>query len=67
MNLRTKDQLARDLQVHPKTIAAHVRAGTLPAPVVGVFPRDGLGQPKANERAMWDLDACLKAWGRPTE
>lgn len=64
MKLVTKSDLAYALGVTPRTISNKVKQGSLPPPRVGVFPQPGRGNPLAENKAMWDLEACLRAWGR---
>lgn len=65
MNLVNKRDLAAALRVSASTIENKLRDGSLPGPVVGKWPLERCRPARAEERAYWDLDACLKAWGRP--
>jgi len=62
MNLATRAQTAKALGVDVQTFTRKVLAGSAPKPVSGDFPTKA--RPKAERTPMWDLDACLKAWGR---
>lgn len=66
MKTVTKAELASALRVTPRTISNKVKDGSLPPPVVGRFPQQRRGNPRAEDVPFWDLDACLNAWGRPT-
>lgn len=66
MKTVTKVELASVLRVTPRTISNKVKDGSLPPPVVGQFPQQRRGNPRAEDVPFWDLDACLNAWGRPT-
>ncbi len=65
MELITKTQLRKRLNISISTLDRKLKDGTLPGPVCGVFPRARCTRPRAEEQALWDADACLKAWGRP--
>jgi hypothetical protein len=65
MELVTKSQLSKRLHIGMTALERKLRDGSLPPPVCGIFPRKDFSKPKAEDKPLWDADACLKAWGRP--
>ena len=62
MNTATRREVAKALGVTPLTFTRKVVAGLAPLPVSGQWPTTG--KPRAEAVPMWDMDACLRAWGR---
>ena len=58
-----KRQVAELLNVSQRTVERCVREGRIPPPVRGEILQKKGGK-RTEDRAMWDADAVLSAWGR---